>query len=235
MARSFFTTRVSYRSAGWSAITSGILGLLAFAALITAVLTRTSWEITPRIWFLFNVHNAVTILQFLSMIPLAIGLYNLSHKQSPGMSRATLNIGIVTLSLTALFNLLYFPKIMSDEYYMIPQGVFGVWLIAVNWQLKSILSKGLRWFGIIVGFGLALVGVYEIGFAIFVDPSGLRIPAPDFESIKDPGDTTANIIVHLILDIGTFIGVLPFPIWAITIGRKLLREKEEQLLTKNLT
>ena len=105
---------------------------------------------------------------------------------------------------------------------MIPQAVFGVWLIIVNWRFKDIFSKGLRWFGIIVGFGLALVGVYEIGFSIFVDPSGLKIPAPDLKSLKDPGETTANIIVHLILDIGTFIGVLPFPVLAIFMGRKLL-------------
>jgi glucose dehydrogenase len=87
MTKPFFEPQLSYRFAGWSTIVSGILGILGFAALIIAVLTRTSWEITPQVWFLFNVHNVLVILQFLLMIPLTIALYNLSQKQSRRMSR----------------------------------------------------------------------------------------------------------------------------------------------------
>ena len=218
-------TRFSFRLAGWSGIISGTLGFLAIAALLTAVFTRTTWEISKEIWFLFNVHIVTSIFQFLLLIPLVIGIHRYSQKQSASIGRTTLQTGIIFISFTILFHLLYFPKFMSDEYYMIPQGMFGVWLIAINIRLKNIFSRGLRWFGIIVGFGLSLVGLYAIGFALFVDSTGFQIPAPDFETLKDPGETTANIIVHLILDIGSFIGVLPFPLWTIIMGRKLLREK----------
>ena len=226
MTKSNFVTGLSYRSGGWSAIASGTFGLLAFAALFTAVFTRTTWELTEQVLLLFNIHNALAILQFLLMIPLVVGMYNLSHKKSPGMSHTVLGIGIVALILAALFlSLFLFPKIMSDEYYMFPQAIYGIWLMVVNVNLKSVLPRWLRWFGIVVGFGLALVGVYFIGFAVFVDSSSLRIPAPNFESLKDPGDTTANIIVHIILNIGSFLGVLTLPFWSIIMGRKLLREK----------
>jgi hypothetical protein len=120
---------------------------------------------------------------------------------------------------------------MMDEYYMIPQAAFGVWLVVVNWQLTGILSRGIRWFGMVVGIGLLLVGIYEIGYSIFVDPVGLKIPATDPNDLKDPGDTTANIIVHYILNVGTFMGVLTLPFWTIVLGRKLLRVKVEQPLT----
>src|SRR5262245_60483024 len=144
MTNSNFVTGLSYRAAGWSAIGSGIFGLLAFAALFTAVFTRTSWELTERVLLLFNIHNALAILQFLFMIPLVVGMYKLSHKQSPAMSYATLAIGIGALALAVLcLSLFLLPKIMSDEYYMIPQGIFGIWLMAANANLKNVLPRWL--------------------------------------------------------------------------------------------
>lgn len=218
-------TEISYRTAGWTAIFSGIFGILAHAALMTAVITRSDMAITEQGLFLFRTHDAVAILQFLLMIPALIVLHKLSSKQLPGMSRATLTTGIVALLLTVLFLLLIFPWILSDEYYMIPQGIFGVWLVVVNWQLTGILSRGIRWFGIVVGLGLTLVGIFNIGYAIFVSPIGLRIPAAPIEELEIPVDTTANIILHMILNIGSLMGVLTLPIWTIILGRKLLREK----------
>jgi len=225
MIKLLSTTRLSYRTAAWAAIASGTFGILAHAALMTAVMTRTTMALTGQVFFLFRTHDVVAILQFLSMIPVLIALHKLSHKQLPGMSRATLTTGIVALTLSALFLLLIFPWIMSDEYYMIPQGMFGVWLIVINWQLTGILSRGFRWFGIIIGVGLLLVGIFEIGYAICVNPIGLRIPAAPIEELEIPVETTANIILHMILNIGSLMGVLTLPIWTIILGRKLLREK----------
>lgn len=225
MAKLFDITGLSYRTAGWTAIASGTLGLLAYIALMTAVMTRTTMALTGQVFFLFRTHDFLVILQFLLMIPALVALHKLSNKLLPGMSRATLVTGIMALSLTALFIILIFPLIMSDEYYMIPQAVFGVWLIVVNWQLTVILPRGFRWFGIVVGLGLALVGIFEIGYAIFVNPIGLRIPAAPIEELEIPVETTANIILHNILTIGSFMGVLTLPIWTIILGRKLLRQK----------
>jgi hypothetical protein len=221
------TTGSSYRTAGWAAIASGTIGILAFASLIIAVLTRTTYEVTDQILLLFNLFHVAVILQFLLMIPLIFSLQKLSRNSAQVMSRATLVTGVITLSCTVLFLLLIFPKVMIDEYYMIPQAAFGVWLVVVNWQLAGILSRGIRWFGMVVGVGLLLVGIYIIGFSMFVDPAGLKIPAPDPNDLKDPGATPANIIVHYILDVGTFMGVLTLPFWAIILGIKLLRVKVE--------
>lgn len=222
---------LSYHTAGWAAIASGTIGILAFSSLIIAVLTRTTFELTKQILLLFSVFHIAIILQFLLMIPLVFSLQKLSRNSAQVMSKAILVTGIITLSCTALFLFLIFPKVMMDEYYMIPQAAFGVWLVVVNWKLAGILSRGIRWFGMIVGVGLLLVGIYEIGFSIFVNPVGLKIPATDLNDIKDPGATPANIIVHYILDVGTFMGVLTLPFWAIILGRKLLRVKVVQPLT----
>ena len=216
---------ISYRTAGWTAILSGLFGILAHAALMTAVITRTDLHISEQGLYFFRAHDVLAILQFLLLIPVPIAFYNLSNKQLPGMSRATLITGIVALSLTALFLLLIFPWILSDEYYMIPQGMFGVWLMVANWKLSRILSRGIRWFGIIIGFGLVLVALFEIGYAIWVNPIGLRIPAAPIEELEIPIETTANIILHWMLNIGSLAGVLMLPIWTLLLGRKLLGEK----------
>jgi len=225
MANLFNAAGLSYRTAGWAAITSGAFGILAYAALMTAVMTRTTMTLTGQVLVLFRTHDVIAILQFLLMIPAVVALQKLSHKQLPGMSRATLATGIVALSLTAFSLIFIFPRIMSDGYYMIPQAMFGVWLMVVNWQLSGILSRGTRWFGMVVGFGLALVGIFNIGYAIFVSPIGLRIPAAPIEDLEIPVETTANIILHNILLIGSFMGVLTLPFWTIILGRKLIREK----------
>ena len=106
-----------------------------------------------------------------------------------------MNTGIVIILLTALFALLIFPKILSDGFYTFPQGLFGVWLIAVNWQLAGIFSRGLRWFGIVVGFGLMLVGMFFVLYAIFVSTIQLRIPAAPFNEIVNVPITPANVFL----------------------------------------
>ena len=112
---------------------------------------------------------------------------------------------------------------MADVIYFFPQGIFGAWLIYFNWH-KGILSKGLRCFGIIVGIGLILVGIFPVGYALFVDTIILQIPAASDEAVqKIPTDTTANIIIHQMVAVGTFLGVVTLPVWTTFLGQKLSR------------
>ena len=74
-------------------------------------------------------------------------------------------------------------------------------------HLKTVFSKGLRWFGIIVGLGLVLVGLFPLGFAVFVDPSSLQIPAAP---PKEFPQTVANKILHLVVFIGSIMGFYYF-------------------------
>jgi hypothetical protein len=141
------------------------------------------------------------------------------QERSSNSSQAMFNVGVGALSFTIFFLLLIFPKVLADTLYMFPQGIFGVWLIVSCWRLKGIVPSWLRWFGIIVGFGLTLVGIFPIAYAIFVDNIILQIPAPSDEVMnKIPAETPANIVIHQILYIGSFIGVLTLPMWTIFIG-----------------
>jgi len=172
-----------------------------------------------------NIHDAGVMLQFLFMIPAVFGLYELSQKRSPGMGRATLYIGIGAIFFTVLFLLLGLVKVIADVLYMFPQGIFGAWLIVICWRMKNVLSRGLRWFGIVVGFGLALVGSFPLQYAIFVDKIILQVPAASDEAVAKIPISHANMILHQILWIGSPLGVLTLPFWTLLLGRRLLRER----------
>ena len=215
-----------YHLKGWAAIISGLIGILAICALIGYLVTRDTSPTDG--FFLIRFHDIGIIIQFLLMIPVVYGLQNLMQQKVPGIGKSLLIIGVGAILLVVVLLLLVFPKIVADVLYMFPQGIFGVWLIIVNWRLSGLLPKATRWFGMIVGFGLALVGIFPPGYALFVDPILLQIPAASEEAVaKIPIDTPANTLLHQILFIGTFRGVITFPVWEVLLGARLLRRNVE--------
>lgn len=210
------------RKAGWAAITSGVIGIVAYGLLMTAVTTRSGW-IDKRAFLFFKAHDIGTIFQFLLLAIVPLGLQKLSRKTPPGMSKATLATGVGAILFVALLLLLGIARIVSDGFYMFPQGVFGVWLIVISWRLFRSLPRWHRSFGMAVGLGLALVGISFVGIA-FVYPNVLAIPAVPLENVVEQ-NTLVNNISHQILYVGSFMGVATLPIWTILTGLKLLREK----------
>jgi len=115
-----------YRSAGWAAIASGVIGVLAYVSMTAAVLVRSA-NIPPDL--LFRLNDAGVILQSLLMIPVTVALFSLSGQRPPAMSRATLAFGTVALLLTIIWLALIFVHLAWDMVYTIPQGLIGVWLM----------------------------------------------------------------------------------------------------------
>jgi hypothetical protein len=114
-------------------------------------------------------------------------------------------------------------KIVSNGFYTLPQGIFGIWLIVVNWRLSGSLPGWLRGLGMIVGLGLALVGTCFVGLC-FVYPSQLYIPRPPMESIKEV-NSVANTFFHQLLFYSSFVGVTTLPIWTALTGFQLLKKR----------
>jgi hypothetical protein len=152
------------------------------------------------------------------MIPVALAF----HRFSPGsISRKNATVGVSGLSVIVLCVFPIFFNVLSDSLYMVPQGVLGIWLVVLNLKTSNELSRGVRWLGMFAGVGLFLVSLFPITYAIFVDSTPLFHPVPfDFDPPQAPA---ANAIVHVVLLIGTFMGVTTYPIWSILVGRKLLR------------
>ena len=102
------TTAPQYRFAGWAAITSGMIGFFAYAALMTGVFSRLSGG-EERFWtLLFRSHDAGAILQALLMIPVVLTLHHVATQKSTGVGRATVVAGVIALSLMILLMLLGF-------------------------------------------------------------------------------------------------------------------------------
>jgi hypothetical protein len=214
------TTLTSYRFAGWMGVASGITGLIAFGLLITALAGRISGG-DERAWeHLIRTHDVGVILQSIFMIPVVFALYKLGRQQSVKVSRTTVPLGIVALSLIVAFLVLTVAKVIWDVLYILPQGLLGFWLIGVNRIMSPTLPRSLRILGVVSGAGLVLVAAFPIGYASFVDALGLHGPVP-FDYVP-PQAVIANAIVHIVLVIGTFMGVATYPIWAALLGRKLL-------------
>jgi hypothetical protein len=216
------TTESTYRPAGWMAIVSGIIGLLAFGFLAYGLIPH--WHLAPGDELLrFRAHDAGVIFQFLFMIPIVFKLHEFFCVHRQEKNQGILSLGIGSLLLTVILLVFNFLKvsIIADVLYMVPQGAFGVWLMIVNKRMAELLSKRLRQLGIVAGLGLFIVGTFPILFAVLVDTLILQGQAPEG---YEPPATIANLVIHLILIFGTVMGVTTFPIWSILIGRKFLGE-----------
>src|SRR5262245_1136410 len=222
------TTGSSYRFAGWAAIASGLIGIIAIGTLFVG---KSIWftaqaghdpELFKVFDFWFQTYNVGISLQCLLMIPVVFALHSLARQRFPGIGRGNLVLGVVSLSLVVICALLYLPKVVADDLHLIPLGSLGVWLMIISRRKSTVLSRGLARFGSVVGFGLLLVGIFPLAYGIFVDPIGLRGPIPlDYPNKY----TVASDILEYVFFIGMLLGVLPFPIWSILLGRRLLRER----------
>jgi hypothetical protein len=170
-------------------------------------------------------HDVGVSMQFLLLIPVVVALHKMSQQRLSRITQTSLTTGIVTICFVVLFLLLILPKIVSDILYMLPQGIFGVWLIFICFRMNGVLSKGLKRFGMIIGLGLTLVGFFFVGYIILVSIIPLRIPAASLEEASKIPITSANSSLHYFLDIGSLLGVLTLPIWTILIGFKFFRER----------
>ena len=215
----------SYRHAGRAAIASGIIGITAYGLILDVLLTRASWIPSDRIWMLFDTFDIAVGVQFLLLIPAVFGLRTLSRQSPPGLGNAAFATGKwAAIFVVLLVWLGVGDRIVSNGLFMIPQGIFGIWLIVVNWRLSRSLPKWLRWFGMIVGLGLALGGTCFVGIC-FIYPSQLYIPHPPMESIKEV-NSAANTFWHLILiKFASPMGTATLPIWTILTGFQLLKKR----------
>lgn len=215
--------KISYRSSAWSVITSGILGVIAHAFLMYAVLGRSSGALIQSEYvMMFKWHDGVAMFQFLFLIPLVFAFHGLSL-QRDAMSRTTRMIGIISMSFVAFTLLMVFPGVLSNGIYAFPQAIVGGWLIVVSWQLAGLFPRALRWSGIVIGLGLIIFGMFLVGYTLFVDPIHLRIPAASIDEFERIPFTPANIFLHQLIWVGALMGVMPLPVWTILTGIRLLR------------
>lgn len=214
------TTAESYRSTGRAAIASGVIGLVAYGFLWAFLLTMGSGGDEQAGRLLITTHDVGVLLQSLFMIPLVLTFGGIVGQRSPSARRSSVVMGIAALVLTVFSLLLIIANMVAGPFFMLWQGLLGIWLIVVNRLVSGTISGGLRRFGTVVGVGLMIAAVFPVGNFLFVDPTLGPLP---FNYEPPAGTERANEILHNILVIGGFLGVAPLPIWTALVGRKLLK------------
>ena len=200
-----------YTWAGWASVASSVLGLVACGFLVTALRLRTTAD-PHTTELLFGAHDIGAIFQYLCLIPVAVTLRQLSHSGTEGLGRPFLTVGVTALVSTAFLLLVEFIHFDWLPWYMVPQGIFGGWLMVVSWRMAKTLPWSLTGLGLIVGLGLVLVATFPLGYTLWVDPS---VP-----------ESVANEILHQVVKVGSYLGVFPLPFWTVLLGAGLLRAKD---------
>jgi hypothetical protein len=199
-------------------IAGSVIALIASVCLLLGVEFR-AWRLASRLVVqqLFRWHDGLMIVQSLLLIPFAVGVSRVVA--APPRERLLAVLAATSLITMAVLMLLWFLRVMTfgpaDSWYMLPQAVLGLWVIAISRRLSS-RSVAVFWVGIAAGVGLLLIAASLLAVMMFAGPAAMS------GTIRDRSATVqlVNQIGHITLRAGAYLGRLGFPIWALLIGRR---------------
>ena len=205
-------------------VLSGLIGLVAVGCLIAALFAPTpSAHSMRRETNFFRWQDAGVILQALLMVPVTLGLYRLSTEARGLGNRLLAGLGVIAQIMLVICSSLIFTGTAADMLYMAPLGLVGIWLLAVSGGPS--VSRSVVWTGRIAGFGLLLIGIGFLIYGAFVAPAIFLRPLTNAE-IDAQSLTTPNLVAHICMALGTLLGRLGYPIWALLMGRALLHSRD---------
>lgn len=211
------------RRTGVLAVASGLLGLLGVGLLIGALAAPTpAPDSMRRATSLFAWQNAAVVLQALMMIPVTLGLFQAGRNLNRNGDTLTASIGLLGQITLVLAAGLLFTGTVSDMLYMAPIGLVGVWLLLISRKTDETSTRTIVWTGRVAGVGLVLVGAGFVIYGALVAPAVFMRPLSNAE-IDAQSLTTPNLIAHVCMALGTLLGRLIYPIWAIILGRRMVR------------
>ncbi len=114
-------------------------------------------------------------------------------------------------------------RLCQTAFMLLPQGIFGIWLIVANWRLSGSLPGWLRGLGMIVGVGSRTCWDDLRWTLFYLSGRASAIPAVPQESIKEV-NSVANTFIHQLLFYSSFVGVATLPIWTVLTGFQLLKK-----------
>jgi hypothetical protein len=105
---------------------------------------------------------------------------------------------------------------------MIPQGMVGAWLIVMSVVSRKLFPAHLTVLGVVAGIGLLMIAASLLTVLLYFGPTALSGPIRS----ADPMARRINQILHINLDVGSFLGKPTFPMWTILAARGLRRDAE---------
>ena len=209
------------RSVGRLALISGLIGLIGFGFLVMALSTPPPSPGTlRRATDPFRWQDASIIIQSLLMLPVSFGFISILRGKPATFSEPQVLFGLIAFGTLCISSALIFSGTVSDMFYMLPQGLVGLWVVWVSGRLSVQLGHGVLWLGRISGFGLILIGLGFVIYGVFVAPrifAGLL----SNQEMDSKTWTTANILAHMLMAAGTILGRALNPFWLLLLGRRL--------------
>jgi hypothetical protein len=145
-----------------------MFGIFSFACLVAYIVTpalqmQDSGVVAPQGKLLLTVQFLSSMVQALLMIPVAIWLYRIGGWRWRGLGRSWMILGVVALGGVGLLRfVVLFGAAVSDILFMIPMGLVGLWLAAVNWNNPRALRGRMRILG-----GIARICLFGVGLNFF--------------------------------------------------------------------
>jgi len=205
---------------------SAILWLLGVASLFAGVFIRANGGSDDTFALWARCHDAAAALAALTIAALAWHMRGLPTGTGGVAGSGIALLGTISAVATALCLLLLFLTGASDMLYMLPQGGIGLWLIALSASTPAGYSAGLRVLGVVTGTGLVLVAVSFVMIALALGPEVVAlVDARPLDVSPTAVASPLNSWGHDILGLGSFLGVLTYPLWAWLAARAAARAR----------
>jgi hypothetical protein len=193
-----------------------VLWLVGAASLLVALTGRgTGWVANFRPWM--RGHDVAAAV---ACLLIAAAAWSFRRHSGGTLGPPVAWLGMLGGITTALLLSLVFLSGASDMFYMLPQGVIGLWVIAVCVRKPMSLGTGARVVGFVAGIGLVLIAIGFVMIALALGPA--LVTLVDARSVVvNPADlaSSMNSIGHIVLKVGSILGLPTYPIWAWLVSR----------------
>lgn len=208
------TRLATRRFAGWAAILSGVAAILA---MVTVILFFTLEMDSSEEHLWGPLSDIFPIIQMALLLVVTCGLYAIQRATAPRTSIIGTVIGVIgMLGVIVLQTLLRMGVVRFEQEIgplVMAFALVGVWLIVANdvGRRQRSLPSTLAWLGM-------AVGIASILEAVIVAVAG----GADWRTyMSNPLLVVVSAVVFLLVYVG-------FPIWAIWLGRVLLKAERSE-------
>ena len=201
---------------------SALLSALAAVVLVAGLVIRTDGSTG----MLFRLHDACAVLAAMCIAAAAWSLKGVATRHGGSAGATIAVVGTTSAVVTALCLGLVLLAHASDMLYMLPQGGIGLWLIAVCAKWPTAIGRATRYLGLGVGVGLLMVAGSFIAIATAQGPALWALRDQHLGPL-DPAieSSSLNVVGHQVLALGSLLGVLMYPVWAVMASRALAQER----------
>lgn len=203
---------------------SAVLWLLGFVFLFFYLATRTNTGVSDEFSLWQFLHDGTVALASLLIAAAAWSLRDVATRNGDTVGSPTAWLGTISGIATAILLALVSLTRANDMLYMFAQGGIGLWLIVLCVRRPAEFGGVTRAFGVVSGTGLVLIAASFVMIAVALGPSPFVLVDASYSGVAPANvGSSLNRYGHVIIAVGTLLGIPTYPVWAWLAGRALRR------------